>query len=101
MLNYEIKIFTGRANPILAHEIASYLGVDAASIRERFRKQEAVKRTERPTANPLAMISDSERTLLKGIFDDAALRQVVLFHYPHSARQIDRKCPELLAALRQ
>ena len=27
MLNYEIKIFTGRANPILAHEIASYLGL--------------------------------------------------------------------------
>ncbi len=62
----------------VANEIASYLGVDAASIRERFRKQEAVKRTEKPTANPLAMISDSERTLLKGIFDDAALRQVVL-----------------------
>src|SRR5262245_31712105 len=30
MLNYEIKIFTGRANPILAHEIASYLGLNLA-----------------------------------------------------------------------
>ena len=62
----------------VANEIAAYLGVDAATIRERFRKQEAVKRTEKPRPNPLAMISDSERTLLKGIFDDAALRQVVL-----------------------
>ncbi len=62
----------------VANEIASYLGVDAASIRERFRKQEAVKRVDKPAPNPLAMISDSERTLLKGIFDDAALRQVVL-----------------------
>ncbi|MBY0504334.1 MAG: DNA primase [Bryobacteraceae bacterium] len=62
----------------VANEIAAYLGVDAATIRERFRKQEAVKRVEKPPANPLAMISDSERTLLKGIFDDAALRQVVL-----------------------
>jgi ribose-phosphate pyrophosphokinase len=30
MLNYEIKIFTGRANPMLAHEIASYLGLNLA-----------------------------------------------------------------------
>jgi DNA primase len=62
----------------VANEIAGYLGVDPATIRERFRKQEAVKRVEKPPPNPLAMISDSERTLLKGIFDDAHLRQVVL-----------------------
>jgi RNA polymerase sigma-70 factor (ECF subfamily) len=30
-----------------------------------------------------------------------ALRQVVLFHHPQSARQLDRKCQELLAALRR
>ncbi len=62
----------------VANEIAAYLGVDGATIRERFRKEESVKRTEKPRPNPLAMISDSERTLLKGIFDDAALRAVVL-----------------------
>ena len=62
----------------VANEIAAYLGVDAATIRERFRKQEAVKRVEKPRPNPLAMISDSERTLLKGVFDDAPVRQVVL-----------------------
>lgn len=39
-------------------------------------------------------------TLARQEFQDA-LRQVVLFHYPHSARQVDQKCQELLAALRQ
>lgn len=62
----------------VANEIAAYLGVDAGTIRDGFRKQEAVKRVEKAAPNPLAAISDSERTLLKGIFEDESVRRVVL-----------------------
>lgn len=63
----------------IANEVASYLGVDPALVRQQLRTTGgAPARGAAPAESPLKAVTDSERTLLRGLLADEVVRQEVM-----------------------
>ena len=53
----------------VANEVGHWLGVDGAEIREQLRREMGSQPVAKVAANPLAKVSDAERTLVRGLLE--------------------------------
>lgn len=54
----------------VANEVAHWLGVDPAEIREQLRREMGSQPVAKASGNPLSKVSDAERTLVRGLIEE-------------------------------